>query len=332
MHKGKTDLTERVIPTLDSRFADVTEFIEAEIYMGEIHEEVSTPPPPPCFPGAWYRKVVSSRDRWLGIEGTVQLGEFIPDPARYGSDGRIIYKRYLDNPSIYMGGKAISESDAGLGLNIGYTSRDTSEPLNYGSPKIAYRPFWRYIYHDVIDENGNVLRRSFNSWNVADPRLLQYYYFPGDILRMRVISPLPNYLQLIIEVIEPTTDKRYVAIRKRYGLKNDRPQDFYSPIFYSKGHGIVPSEFKRVNSIDQYGNEGREVKPTKAEVTETTWFEVYLFRKVNGKIVKVPFNDKRQVAMACPDVKAFTITKTGLNPVLGGERICIHPGKADDHH
>ena len=28
------------------------------------------------FLGAWYRKVYSSKDSWLGIEGTLRLGEF----------------------------------------------------------------------------------------------------------------------------------------------------------------------------------------------------------------------------------------------------------------
>lgn len=321
------DLSVRVIPTLDSRAADITPFKEAEVYHGEIEGEVLPPKPPACFNGAWYRKVVSSKDRWLGIEGVIQLGEFIPDPNRFGSDGRIVYERYLDNPSIYMGGFAFSESDAGLGLNVGYTSSDTSEPLNYGSPKVAYRPFWRYIYSDVIDDGGNVLRRNFNSWNVSDPKLLQYYYFPGDVIRMSVYSPLPDYLQLAIEVIEPTTIEKYVEIRKRFGLKDNRPHDFYSPIFYSKGHGTNIAEFKRVNSIDQYGNEGFQVKATNAKVTEATWREVYLYREIDGKIVKVPFNESRQCSMVCPYEEAFTVTKEGVNPTLGGEKIKIHPGK-----
>ena len=74
--------------------------------------------------------------------------------------------------------------------------------LNYGSKKVAYRPFYRYIYSEVIDDNGNVTRINKNIWKVASPLDFDYYYFPGDVVKMSVYSPLENYLQLRIEVLE----------------------------------------------------------------------------------------------------------------------------------
>ena len=310
----------RVIPTMDSRSLDTSEFDEVEVYDGVIDDEINPPLPPECFLGAWYRKVFSSKDYWLGIEGKITLGEFIPDEERFNLDGN---KRYMDNPSVYMGGKSETESDCGLGYNIMYPTRDTSYKLGLDTPKLGYKPFWRYIYKDATDIEGNVNRREVNSWNVSDPRSFQYYYFPGDTIVMKVYSPVPDYLQLRIEVVETTKNPKYVAIRKNYGLKDDKPQTFYSPIFYSKGHGISKAEFKRVNSIDQYGNEGYHAKLTDAQVTEAVWHEVYLYRRVNGKVVKVPFNAQRQASMICPNEDAVTVTPINEK---GGEKVVLHPG------
>ncbi len=329
MDKLPKTLTNKVIPTLDSRFADATNFLHAKVYLEEVKDEVLPPLPPKCFMGAWYRKVVSSKDNWIGIEGTIKLGEFIPDENRFGSDGRISAKRFLDNPSIYMGGFADSESDAGLGLNVSYTSNDFSNELDHSSPKIAYRPFWRYIYSDIVEDKFNVTRKTVNSWNVCDEKKLENYYFPGDTIKMLVVSPIKDYLQLIIKVVEPTTIEKYVKIREKYQLKDNLPQDFYSPLFYSKGHGNKIAEFKRVNSIDQFGNEGLVVKKTNSVVTEAEWKEVYLFRKINNKIVKIPFIKKRQSEMSCPYSNAFTITATPENLDKGGELISIHPQNVD---
>ncbi len=322
-------LTNIVVPILDSRSVDLRKFENAEVFTGSIENEILPPNPPKCFLGAWYRKAVSSKDKWLGIEGVIKLGEFIPDENRYGVDTRINVERYLDNPSIYMGGCSLKETDAGLGFNISYFDGNTTEKLHYGSPKVAYRPFWRHIYSEVLDIDGNVTRKEINSWNVTDPRLLQYYYFPGDVIRMSVYSPIEDYLQLKIEIIEPTTMEKYVKIRNSYGLENNLPSNFYSPVFYSKGHGRELAEFKRVNSIDQYNNEGFRVKDTNAVVTEAYWKEVYLYRVVSGKVVKVPFNTSRQCSMICPNEKAITVSYDGVNKELGAEKIIIHPGKVN---
>jgi hypothetical protein len=314
----------KVIPTLDSRSVDTTQFEQVKVYDGMIENEVEKPAPQRCFGGAWYHKVLSSKDAWLGIEGVITLGEFTPDKDRFDLDGR---GRYMDNPSVYMGGKADFESDAGLGFNTGYLDSDTSKPLDvYKSPKVAWRPFWRYIYSDALDHEGNVLRRNFNSWNISDPKNLQYYYLPGDKIRMSVFSPIKDYMQLRIEVLEVTTIPKYVAQRKAYHLKDDRPSDFHSPIFHSRGQGAsTQAEFKRVNSIDQYGNEGKVAQITHAKVSEALWHEVYLYRKINGELVKVPFTSKRRTTMTCPNPDAFTVNDEGLDETLGAERVQIHP-------
>lgn len=122
-----------------------------------------------------------------------------------------------------------------------------------------------------------------NSWNVTHPKNLSYYYFPGDVLRMSVYSPLPDYLQLRIEVVKPTEIPKYAKLRRGYGLPGNRPADFFSPCFYSKGHGYDKAEFKRVNAIDQYGNEGYKAQETKARVTPAVWREVYLYREIGGE-------------------------------------------------
>ena len=315
-------LTVLAVPTYDSRAFDVRRFIHPPVYEGVINQEKKPPQPPACFLGAWYRKVFSSFDSWLGIEGVIELGEFTPDEARFNLDGK---GRYMDVPSIYMGGKSAFESDAGLGLGPTYLTGDFSEELSGASPKIAYRPFWRFIYQDAMEISGNVKRREINSWNVSDPRSVIYNYFPGDVLRMSVYSPIKDYLQLHIEVIKTTTIPKYVNIRKQYHLVNDCPEEFFSPLFLSKGHGYKDAEFKRVNAIDQFGNEGFHAKPTKAEVSKATWYETYLYRMIDGEIKKVPFSKARQTSMICPNVDAVSVEV--INPEMGSEAIIIQPGK-----
>jgi len=316
-------LEKKVVPTLDSRALDTSRFDNVPVFNKAVPGEADAPEVQRCFGGAWYHKVMSSRDTWLGIEGVITLGEFIPDDKRFGLDK---YERYMDNPSVYMGGHCDFESDAGLGMNVGYEDQDTSKPLDQNSPKVAWRPFWRYIYSDIKDQDGNVLRRNFNSWNISDPRNFQYYYLPGDTIRMSVYSPAKDYLQLRIEIIEPTTIPKYVEQRKRYGL--NAPGTFYSPIFHSEGQGSGKAAlFKRVNSIDQFGNEGGVAKVTDAKVTPAEWKEVYLYREIDGTLQKVPFNASRRASMSCPDARAYTVSYEGLEAQKGAERIEIHPGR-----
>lgn len=317
------NFTKLVNPIIDSQAYDVSKFDDVEVYHSNIENEIFPEGKQKCFAGAWYHKVMSSRDKWLGIEGVIRLGEFIPDDKRHNHDD---FGRYMDNASVYMGGNAVEESDAGLGMNLTYLTDDVSAELGLDAPKLAYRPFWRYIYKETIDFKGNIKRQAYNSWNVSEPKSLCYYYFPGDLLRMKIYSPVDNYLQLRIEVIETTKIEKYVKLREKYNLVGNKPKDFYSPLFISQGHGSSLAEFKRVNSIDQFGNEGYFAKDTDAMVKEAIWQETFLYRQINNSLYKIPFSTDRQKVMTCPSDKAFTIK--ALDDNLGAEKIIIHPGKA----
>lgn len=321
----KKDLTKNVISTLDSNAADIRMFENIPRYEGNISNEIKPPLAPNCFLGAYYRKVFSSKDNWLGIEGVITLGEFTPDNYRFGTDNRVYYERELDSPSIYMGGQSITESDAGLGYMIGYQYKGQDIELNYGTPKVAYRPFWRYIYSTALDVNGNVERNNINSWNVSNPLDFDFYYFPGDKIKMSVYSPKQDYLQLRIELLEETTIEKYAKIREGFQLER-KPRTFLSPLFYSEGHGYSPAEFKRVNSLDQYGNEGFVVKNTKATVSKAVWHETHLLRNIDNKIQKVIFDENRSSRMTCPNNESFLIKELEN----GGEEITITPNYRDN--
>lgn len=310
----------RITRTYPKDYVDTKMFDNVQLYNKEIVGEVLPSGTLKCFLGAWYHKVVSSVDNWVGIECVVTLGEFTPDESRFNLDGKGCY---MDNHNVYVGGKSGNEADCGLGYNTMYVSSDTSYELKSSSPKLGYRPFYRFIVRERIDDGGNVDVINTNLWRVSDPRDLGNYYFPGDTIRMKLYSPLPNYLQMRIEVVEKTTIQKYVDIRKNYHLENDAPTDYYSPLFYSDGFGIKPSEFKRVSSIDQFGNEGYNAHKTSASVLNEVWRETYLYRMVDGVVVKVPFNESRSLRITCPDSKMCHVTP--LNNNLGGEELSLTP-------
>lgn len=306
-------------PILDSNYVDTKRF--DNVPLGNINDlpnyELT---PQKCFLGAWYRKVVSPKDYWMGIEGEIELGEFIADKERYNLDGSF---RNMDNPNVYMGGCADFESDCGIGYNTTYPDGDLSYEMKSSGPRLGYRPFWRYIYKVKEISKNTTEVKNVNSWNNTDPKQLCYYYFPGDIIRMKVYSPLPNYLQLRIELVKPTTIEKYVKIRQSYNLENNLPSNFYSPLFHSEGQGIKICEFKRVNSIDQFGNEGFIAKATKARISTATWYNCYLYKEKEGKIYKYPFVESLRMDLQCPNSTAMTVEE--FNKELGGEKISIHP-------
>ena len=310
----------RIVITIDKEKVDSSMFDNVEVYNGIIEDEIKNDTVLECFLGAWYHKSVSSKDYWLGIETVVTLGEFTPDEKRFNLDGT---NRYMDNHNLYLGGMAETESDCGLGYNTMYDSSDTSEELTTSSPKYGYRPFYRFICNERIADGGNVDVINANYWRTSNPRDLGNYYFPGDKVRMKVYSPLPNYLQLRIDVIEETKIPKYVALRKKYNLPNDQPTSYISPLFYSLGHGVIKAEFKHVNSIDQYGNEGLIAKHTSSTVKNEIWHECYLYRMYKGKIVKVPFNKERQSTINSPSNEAVKVSI--IDDKIGAEKIEISP-------
>lgn len=308
-----------VLPHPDSVPANY--FHLAPVYLGTILNETSKPATPSCFAGAVYRKVFSNRDQWLGIETIVTLPLFVPDPLRVDST-RPTY--YLDNASVYLGGNAYNESDVGVSWMIGHVSAGNPSVSQSG---VAFRPFWRYITTQEGCTNNNCFRHAHVT-NYAT------YYYPGDKLRISVFSPRPNYLQMRVEILELTTHPNFVNHRKQvYQLSDDFPRVFVSDEFHSAGAGVVATEYKRVNALDQVANEGKPTLNTNARSENTLWHEVYLYRRMDGQLVKVPMTSNRAAYMACPSgtningnfSNAFQISSVGVDASLGGEAVTIAP-------
>jgi hypothetical protein len=246
---------------------------------GSTDKEVPPATSIPCFPGSYYRKVVSSFDTWVGITGVVKLGMPAVDMDRLGGPSR----QPLDNFSVYMGGNAgHQEVDAGLTWEF---TRDENGAKS--RMRNAWRPFWRA-----------------GSWNSA-PDEKQYYWYPGDVVTMAVIVAGPGRLRLVIADAGP------------------HPKRVFSTEFDAKGIAPrVPRQFKRVNAIDQVGNEGRPIQQTKAQVTGAVWQETYLLR-ASGERDRFPMTAERFTDMRCP-APSIVITADSEAKARGGEAIDIH--------
>jgi hypothetical protein len=85
----------------------------------------------------------------------------------------------------------------------------------------------------------------------------------------------------------------------------------------------VPRQFKRVNAIDQVGNEGHPIQPTKAHVTGAVWQETFLLRGEGDKAEKLPMTSERFTDMRCP-APSMSITADAEAKTRGGEAIDIH--------
>lgn len=283
-------------------------FINSKISNEVIKDEILKPTSYQCFNGAWYYKALSSKDKWLGIDAVITLPLFDPDEDRYSFiDDNLTnkkIKRYNDTPSVYVGVCSDFENDVGFGWFRGKVEGKVLEE------KITFRPFWRYIFEENSQE------KNIYAGSKLDED--EYYYFPGDKVRVTVASPRANYLQFRIELIEATSIEKYKTIRSK--LKS-QPKTFVSLEFIAPGVGIKPTEVKRVNAIDQYGNEGRPTQMTNAIVHECIWEDVYLYREINGEIVRVKFDDSRYIRMLCPRETAFKI-----NYENGKETVIINPG------
>ena len=266
----------------------------------------------PCFPGAYYRKAVSSQDTWSGIEGVITLPQFTPDKNRTNPDTG----RPLDNPSIYMGGKAKDqEIDAGVSWEV-----IKEADGNVSKVGKAFRPFWRN-----------------KDWH-SGPANPDFYYYPGDQVRIRIETLETNKLHMSIELLSrgeagkqattPAPDLMTTETASTSGTKKIIATASLPAPGAPKAHGkdfsatapdAVTSlsvtfdapnfgpdqiqEFKRVNAIDQSGNEGKPAQPTAARATDATWTDVYLLR---GRM-RVPMSANRFTDMRCPGPKNFTV-------------------------
>lgn len=293
----------------------------AKVYKGEI-KGATLPEPQSDFIGAIYRKVLSSKDWWLGLEVVVTLPEFIPDENRTGlqPQGKNGEMRYLDNPSVYLGVSGMKESDVGLSWMIG-SADATCSRVNYAQ-SIAYRPFWRYESNDGKNTFANAM------WQKTE-----FYYYPGDKIRMSVYCSSENHLQLRIELLEETKIEKYAKIRMSYMLGKDYEKVFTSPEFESLGIGKYKAKFKRVCALDQVNNEAKPTNPTNAMSKNTIWHEVYLYREIDGDVYKVPMTSKYATALNSPQganalgdfSNAFIISYDGVDQSLGGEVVTLAP-------
>ena len=251
----------------------------------------------PCFPGAYYRKAVSTVGGWQGIEGILIVPSFIPDPSRVDAKT----SKVLDNPSVYFGGNSgEQEIDAGLTLEVvrlpdGSVSRD----------RPAFRPFWR------------------NTGWFSGPAKPEYYFYPGDRVKMACRVTGKDKLGLEILLLERgeaglRAMQAYGGVATTATVAGD-PISSLSVEFDAKGFGPdAKQEFKRVNAIDQVGNEGKAVKPTAARVEGAAWDEVWLL--LAGE--RLPMTAGRREDMLCPAPGHFKVTPAG-NPGKGGEWVTI---------
>lgn len=239
----------------------------------------------PCFEGAYYRKLVSSHDYWRGIEGTVVLPhiEFDPQRVHVKKPGQ-----YLDNPSIYLGGSmGNQETDIGMAWEV-----IKEENGQVSKERKAFRPFLRRTGHEsgqlAVFENA--------------PAEKAYYWYPGEEIKMSLVL---------------VADKKVRFVVEGAGKKFEREFDCDGYLLKDVG------EFKRVNAIDQVGNEGKPVQATKTKVLNTEWKATNLYRLVNGKLTAVPFKKTRYTEMMCPAVKYFYVNASKAQIAVGAESLTI---------
>jgi len=244
---------------------------------------------PNCFLGAYYRKILSSNDHWLGICGTVILPTISFDPQRINPNKPA---QYLDNPSIYLGGRADGqETDIGLTWEV-----IMMETGGISADRRAFRPFYRWASHASSGQKSG-----YGNAPVQE----KHYFYPGDTVFVSV------------QIIHDRT-LRFIVEGKGKKFQTDINCNGYT----LDGKG----EYKRVNAIDQVGNEGKPVQPTNTKVIGAKWLETYLYRNVEGKIVCIPFNPKRQIDMRCPASNFFNIYTNQELSSKGGEQIDIYGG------
>ncbi|MBL1411191.1 hypothetical protein [Sphingobacterium faecale] len=241
----------------------------------------------PCYPGAYYRKVVSDLDHWTGITGRVRLPviEFDKNRVNTNKPGQ-----FLDNPTVYMGGNMDGqETDIGLTWEVIKESDGT-----ISKERKAYRPFFR--------RNAYGKSKQKFTW-ISGPPEPQYYWYPGDVISITVKIIRDGVLKFTVE-----------GEGKKY--ETEVACDAY--IFGRAG------EFKRVNAIDQVGNENKPVQPTNTKVIKSEWAYTYLLKMENGKEIKRSLNTGRHIEMSCPQIEHFPLQQHHRLNKKGGESIDIY--------
>ncbi len=240
----------------------------------DLSKEVAPLGSVPCFPGAFYRKVVTSYDSWTGIGGLVKLGTPKIDESRLGDNGQP-----LDNFSIYMGGNAGGRFEVDAGLTWEFTVDENGKK---SERRNAFRPFWRT-----------------KSWNSA-PAKKEFYFYPGETVQIAVLVAGVGKLRLIV------TDGRSKTFQTEF-----------------EAEGFVagaPRQFKRVNAIDQVGNEGKPAQPTKAEITGSEWLQTVVVRGEGAAAQQLVLTPERFTDMRCG---AGNVVLGPFDRAKGAEKIDI---------
>jgi hypothetical protein len=146
----------------------------------------------------------------------------------------------------------------------------------------AFRPFWRT-----------------KTWNAA-PAKKEFYFYPGETVQMAILVAGPKKLKLII------TD----------GKTKSFQQEFDAEGFVAG----LPRQFKRVNAIDQVGNEGKPAIATKAEIIGSEWLQTILLRGEGQSAQQLPMNSARFTDMRCG---ASNVVISGVDAAKGAEKIDI---------
>lgn len=148
----------------------------------------------------------------------------------------------------------------------------------------AFRPFWRN-----------------ETWNSA-PAEKQFYYYPGETVQMAVLVAGPGKLRL---VIADAAQKK--VFQTEFDAKGFQPN--------------VPRQFKRVNAIDQFSNEGKPAQATKAQITGAEWLQTILLRGAGAEAKQLPMDKTRFTDMRCPNEANIVVTTT--DAAKGAEKIDI---------
>ncbi|NJM52192.1 MAG: hypothetical protein HC846_01650 [Blastocatellia bacterium] len=145
----------------------------------------------------------------------------------------------------------------------------------------AFRPFWRT-----------------KTWNAA-PAKKEFYFYPGETVQMAILVAGPKKLRMIIS--------------------NGKDKTFQTE-FEAEGFAAnVPRQFKRVNAIDQFGNEGKAVSPTTAEITGAEWLQTVVLRGEGANAKQIPLTAEKFTDMRCPNEKNIVVKLTEKEK--GGEKI-----------
>ncbi|HEX8288913.1 MAG TPA: hypothetical protein VF556_13005 [Pyrinomonadaceae bacterium] len=192
-------------------------------------------------------------------------------------------KQPLDNFSVYVGGRA-GEKEIDAGLTWSFTKDENGKQ---SERRNAWRPFWRN-----------------ETWNNA-PAEKQFYWYPGDVVQIAVFVVGPKKLRLVIADATP------------------QPKRVFQTDFDAAGFAPnVARQFKRVNAIDQFGNEGKPVQPTKAEVTGAEWLQTVLLRGEGANAKQIPMDKTRFTDMRCASEANVVVTTT--NAANGAEKVDIY--------